>query len=55
MHEMPDRETLKLLDFADYPKWYKQEHPDLFNAPAKRAAPAKKESPIEETPIPVKK
>lgn len=48
MHEMPDRKKLKVLGFDEYPRWYKWEHPDLFNAPEKWAAPAKNETPIEE-------
>ena len=47
VHEMPDRKKLKVLGFDEYPRWYKLEHPDLFNAPENWAAPSKNEMLVE--------
>ena len=59
MHEMPTREKLRLLGFADYPNWYKLGRPGLFTAAEKRAVPAKVANTDKDTPVekerPVKK
>lgn len=50
LHEMPDREKLRLMGFTDHPEWHKIKNPRLYElkpalVPGNRKGPAKTQGP----------
>jgi hypothetical protein len=50
LHEMPDREKLRLMGFTDHPEWHKIKNPRLYElkpalVPGNRKGPTKTQGP----------